>query len=225
MRHDHRRPSSLDLQNRIEHEFLIRRVKRGRALVENEKLPRLYERTGNLHPLRLTARNERGVVAQEGFVPLRQRLDKVMNVRRLGRLLDLFAARRRAAVRDVVRDGYVEEGGVLRDDGDVVAEVLDVGAGEGAAVEEDFAGGGLVETLEEGGGGRFAGTGGATGRGGEESQLPVSRRKSEREEGGRTYPTTPTHSPGWISNVKPLRIGASGLDGYANLTSENETWP
>jgi hypothetical protein len=48
---------------------------------------------------------------------------------------------------------------VLGDDGDVVAEVLDVDSAERPAVEEDSTGLGLVETLKKSSGGGLARTG------------------------------------------------------------------
>jgi len=87
-----------------------------------------------------------------------------MDVGRLGRHLDVDLGYSSVAVPDVLRDGRVEQVGLLADHGDVVVEVLDVHRAQVVVADSDGACGGFVEALEERGDGGFSGSGGANDR-------------------------------------------------------------
>ncbi|GJC82292.1 hypothetical protein ColLi_05130 [Colletotrichum liriopes] len=134
-------------------------VERARALVEQQQ-PRLPdERPRDRDALALPSGKLRPVGAALRVVALREGGDDVVDVGEAARLLDLgvrgVPSRARAEA-DVEAHAAVEEGAVLRDDGDVVAEVGGGELGDVGAVDLDRAGAGGVHALDDGHDGGFA---------------------------------------------------------------------
>ena len=155
---DHeRRAADLGVRDGLHHCSLVCGVQCRRALVEDEDAGRPCQGTSDLKALRLSTRDERGVLPDGGLVALGQGHDEFVHVRSTRGVLDRPIGED-AAVRNVLCNGRIEEVRLLAHDGDVVAEVVDVHpAGFACVADGNGAGCRLVEALEERGDGGLAG--------------------------------------------------------------------
>lgn len=153
VRHHQRRSSLLRVQHRLHHGCLVCAVECRRAFVQDQDLGRPHERARNLEPLRLTARNERCVLAELGIVALRQRHDEIVYVRVLSCALHVLVRDIGGTVRDILSDSGVEEMWSLADDRDMISKMLDFERAEMPWADGDGTGGRFVETLKKRGDG------------------------------------------------------------------------
>ena len=136
-------------------------IEGGGGLVEDEDAGILEEDAGDGDALALAAGKGDAALADVGFVAVAEPGDEVVGIGGPGGGDDFILGGAGPAVADVLGDGAGEEDVVLHDDSDLAADGLDVVGGDGFVVDEDFAGGGIVEAGEEGDDGAFAGAAGA----------------------------------------------------------------
>ena len=102
------------------------RVDRGGGVVEDQNLRLLQDRTGDAETLLLTTGDVGTALGDEGVVLVREGLDELV---RLGELTcgdELFVTRLRVAPAEVLCDGAGEEDVLLKHDGDLVTQELEV---------------------------------------------------------------------------------------------------
>ena len=117
----------------------------------------ISERTRDRDPLALAAGERDPALADHGLVALRQLGDELVRLRSARGRLDRLDRRVREAEGDVVAHGGREEERVLRDDADLAPQRAPADAANVDAVDEDAAGGRVVEARHEGGERRLAG--------------------------------------------------------------------
>ncbi|CAG8666278.1 10157_t:CDS:2, partial [Acaulospora colombiana] len=158
---DQRRTSILGLLDRVHDFALVLCVEGGCALVEDEQAGVADESTGDRDALRLTTRDETGVFTDKGFVAFREGHDKVMDVGLLGGTLNLLAGDDgRSTIADIVLDRGGKEVRVLGNDSNVFSQPDDVSVVQAVSIDADESSVGLVQSLQESGDGRLAGSGG-----------------------------------------------------------------
>ncbi len=136
-------------------------VEGGRGFVKNKNGGVFQEGAGEGEALAFAAGEGGAAFADDGFVALREALDKLVGLSGLGGGFNFGAGRARASVCDVLGNGEREKERLLGDDGDVAAEAGELEGAEVAAVEQDAAAPGIEEARDEGGEGAFPGAGGA----------------------------------------------------------------
>ena len=99
-------------------------VERGGRLVEKQDRRIAHQRAGDRQPLALAARKRHAVLADRRLVALRLCRDEVMRIGKPRRLLDLGIGRFRPAIADIVADRALEQIGLLRDIGELLAQRL-----------------------------------------------------------------------------------------------------
>ena len=126
------------------------------GFVEDEDGRIAQDGAGDGDALALAAAEDEALFADHTFVPFGVRHDEIVGVRQFGGLDDLFAGGVGGAVGDVGGDGVVEEDGFLSDGSDDGADVGDFVVPDVVAIDEDLAGGDIVEAGEEVGDGALA---------------------------------------------------------------------
>ncbi len=136
-------------------------IDRGEGVVEDEDARVADDGSGDGGALFLAAGESDSALANHGLEAAGELEDLVSDVGDGGGLFDLLGGGVRGAEGDVVADGVGEEEGLLRDEADVSAEGLEGEGADGAVVDEDGAGVGVLEAGDEVDEGGFAGAGGA----------------------------------------------------------------
>ncbi|GJC95043.1 hypothetical protein ColKHC_03869 [Colletotrichum higginsianum] len=133
-----------------------------RGLVQQQDLGVADEGAGDGDALLLAAGEQGALASDDGVEALGHRHDEVVDVGlAAGELDGLVRDLAVGAEDDVLPDGALVERGLLADEGDEGAVLVDVEGADLLAVDEDGAGEGVVEALEEGDGGGLAAAGGA----------------------------------------------------------------
>src|SRR5207253_8377268 len=109
-------------------------------------------------PLFLTTGEAVAALTDDRVVAVRQRADELVQVRGLGRLIELRLGSRRLGIEEVVADRVVPEEGVLEDDADVLADRLERRLAQVAPVDPNRASARIVEARDQVAGGRLPGT-------------------------------------------------------------------
>ena len=138
---------------------LLRRVDGGRGVVEHEHAGVGQDRPGDGDALALAAREGEPALAEQRVVAVREVVHELGRTGQRGGPLDALERGVGVGERDVGGDGVVEEQGVLEDDPDRAAQVVDAEPPEVDPVELDGAGVHVVEAGEQAGHGRLAGPG------------------------------------------------------------------
>jgi hypothetical protein len=112
--HHHRGAAAHQARQRLLYEALGLVVERRGGLVQDEDGRVLEDGAGDGHALALAARQARATVAHDGVVAVRQRLDEVVGVGRVGSGDDLLGRGLQPAVADVLAHRAAEERGLLR---------------------------------------------------------------------------------------------------------------
>ncbi len=133
----------------------------GEGVVEDQDSRRANERPRDGGTLLLAAGEGDAPLADQGLEAEGELEDFGGDVGDAGGAFDLGFGGVGCAEGDVVGDGVGEEEGFLWDEADVFAEVGEGVVADGAVVEEERVGGGVVEAGDEGYEGGFAGAGGA----------------------------------------------------------------
>jgi hypothetical protein len=97
-------------------------VQAGGGLVQDRDPGVLEDDPSNRQTLLLTPAKAVAALADDGVIPLGQRLDEVVDISRSADALQLLVTRLRAGVEQVVADTGVEQEAVLEDDPDLPAE-------------------------------------------------------------------------------------------------------
>ena len=101
-------------------------------------------------PLPFAAGQRLPALADQRIVAVRQPQDELVSPRRPGRGDDFIAVGVRPAVGDVLGDRAVEQERLLQHDADVAAILLDRERANIGAVDQDGAGGDIVEAADRG---------------------------------------------------------------------------
>ncbi len=137
----------------------VGRVQRRGGFVEDQDRRVLQQRARDRHALLLAAGQLQAALADHGVVALGRGRDEVVDVRRLGRRLDLGARRAGAAIGDVVFDRVVEQHRVLRHDADGLAQAGLRDRADVLAVDRDAPAADVVEAVQQPRQRRLAGAG------------------------------------------------------------------
>ena len=116
---------------RFLHGQLAFRVERAGRLVEQQDRRIAQQRAGERDALALTAGERHAALAEPGGVALRHGPDEAVGLGRLGGAHDIGVAGVGAPVADVLGDRVVEQGNVLRHQGDARSERLRVDVADG----------------------------------------------------------------------------------------------
>ena len=136
------------------------RVQRRGGFVENQDRRVLQQRPGDGDALPLSAGEQHAVVADHGVDALRHGLDEGLGMGAAHGIRNGFRPRTsQAAVGDVVGQGVVEEGDVLRHKGDLPAQARKAVVGQRLAVEQDAPAARLVEARDQARQGGLSGAG------------------------------------------------------------------
>ena len=136
-------------------------VDRGGGVVQDEDARVHQQGAGDGDALFLPAGEGDAALADAGVVASGSCQDEFVRLGGCGSLDDLLIGGAGAAEGDVFADGSGEEGRLLEDDADLAAQGLQGGAADVDAVDQDAAGGRVVEAREQVDDGGFAGAGGA----------------------------------------------------------------
>ena len=104
---------------RLLHGQLAFRVQRARGLIEQQDGSIAQKRAGKRDALTLATRKRHPTLAQAGRIALGHSPDEAVGLACLGGACDIGIAGLECAVADVLRDRFIEEGNVLRDQGDL----------------------------------------------------------------------------------------------------------
>ena len=144
------------------HDFLLGvGVDGGGGVVEDEDGGLEDDGAGESEALALAAGEGGALLADDGFISVREFHDEVVGLGDFSGFFELFAGSAGGAEGDVGGDGVGEEEGFLEDQADGAAEVVELEGAGVVAVDEEVAGGGVVKAGDEGEEGGFAGTGSA----------------------------------------------------------------
>ena len=128
---------------------LHRWIHRRGGVVEDEDAGVGEQRPGQRDPLALPAGEGEAPLPHHGAVPVGQRFDESVGLRRPGRGPDLLVGGVGDAVGDVVADGGGEQEGVLEDDADAAAQVGQAQAPDVPAVQAHLPGVDVVEAGQQ----------------------------------------------------------------------------
>ena len=154
---DEDRRAALHERHQAVHDLrLARRVEARGRLVEHEDRRVAQQDPRDPDALALAARQPDALRPERAVEAAGQAADEVLGVGRAGGADDVLA-RRVAAVGDVLGDGAGEQHRVLQEDPDLVAKPVERAVARVAAVDEDRAGGRVVEARDERADRRLAG--------------------------------------------------------------------
>ena len=122
------------------------RVDRGGGVVEDEHLRLLQHRTGDAETLLLTTGDVGTALGDEGVVLVREGLNELVGLGELTRGDELLVGRLRVTPAEVLRDGAGEEHVLLKHDGDLVTQELEVVLSYVDAADADLALACVIET-------------------------------------------------------------------------------
>ena len=142
---DQRRPTLHDLLERAANAALRGGIDGGRGVVEDQDARIEQQRAGNRDALALATREGQAALAHESLVAIGQLFDKRRRLCTLGRLAYLSVRRLGLAEGDVVADRGGEEVGVLGDDADRAAQLIELQVAYIDALDEDRA---LLDVVE-----------------------------------------------------------------------------
>ena len=158
--HEARAPGHKPFQGLLD-QLLRRRVHRGGGFIQDEQRRVLEQRPRDADALLFPDAQLHAAFTDPGIIAVGKFLDEVMAVGRLG-CGDEFVFRRvEATVENVLPQRAVEEEGFLRDNRDLVAQLVQRDVADIVLVDRDLAGGALVEPGQEIDQGRLARAGGA----------------------------------------------------------------
>lgn len=128
-----------------------------RGLVQEQDLGVADQGAGDGDALLLAAREQRALAAHDRVEAVGQRHDELVDVGLLARVLDgLVADLVRRAQQNVLLDAALVQRGLLRHEGNVGPVVVDIQRADFLAVNVDAADKRIVESFQEGDGGRLA---------------------------------------------------------------------
>ena len=149
---DHAVECSADAQFRVG-------VHAGRGLVEDEDARVKGQGAGKVDQLLLAGGKRTAALLHRFVEAARQALDEVQRVHIKGGLAQVGVGDLLVAEADVSGDGSAEQERVLEDDGEVLAQREQIVLAQVDAVEQDLAGGHVVEAHHQAGEGGFPGAG------------------------------------------------------------------
>ena len=162
-----------------------------RGLVENQHWRILEQDAGDRQALPLTAGEVLAALADLGVVAARHRHDLVVQVRQLGGVLNLLAARRTVAVGDVLGDGAREHQRRLAHVADEPTDVLARHVFQRHAAEQNAAFQRMRQAEQDLDPGRFA----AAGQTGHADRLAVANGQIDAVEGAAMLSVRPSCTP------------------------------
>jgi hypothetical protein len=118
--HHDRRAADFGMANGLQNRSLVGRVQRRCAFVQDQDLRWSSQSACNLKPLSLSTGNEGRVLPDHCVISLREGHDEVVYVRSLGSSSDVNIREHLIAVRNIFRNGRVEEVGVLANNGHII---------------------------------------------------------------------------------------------------------
>ena len=124
MRHAHHSAPLFQAVNRPLHLRLRLRVQRRRRLIQNQYRCLPHKSPGNRNPLPLPARKPRALFPQPRIISLRQSLNKLMRIRRLGRGNDLLPRSIQLPTRNILRHRLIKNHHLLAHQRHLPAQTL-----------------------------------------------------------------------------------------------------
>ena len=146
---DQRGSASHEPVERLLDHGLVLGVDGGQCLVQHEQRRVAQERAGDRHALTLPARELHALLSDHGAIALWQCQNELVDVRGLGRGLDLALARSGIAEPNVLLDGAMEQERILVHQRDHRADLREGKRAEVVPAEPDRAGLGIVEPEQQ----------------------------------------------------------------------------
>src|SRR5439155_3324274 len=137
------------------------RIERARRLIEEQDRRIAQDRPANGDALALATRKRDAAFADFGVIAFRQGLSEFLDMSGARRRLDFGERCFGPAEADIVENAAGEDDRILRHDGDARSDLARIGRPHIDAVDEDAARLRIVETLQKGEDGGFAGARGA----------------------------------------------------------------